>query len=83
MPNKKVNTSTSATLVHAPGSSSEHTLIQNLGANTVYVGGSSVSAAAGFPLTPGSEITWHAGSSALYALTSSGTALLNVTTNVS
>ena len=79
-----VSVTTSATQLNAPDADSqagESVVIYNAGASSIFLGGSAVTAAAGFPLAAAATIAITLdGGENIYAITASGTISTNVLT---
>ena len=79
-----VSVTTSATQLNsadADGIAGESVVIANAGASSIFLGGSAVTAAAGFPLAAGATIALTLdGGENIFAITASGTVSTNVLT---
>lgn len=64
---------TSATLIGAAKSTAKSLVVSNTGASTVFLGGSGVTTANGFPLAAGASIDFSDFNGQLYGIVASGT----------
>ena len=88
MAQQYVSVSTSAGVVVSGGGATygnETVIIMNppTSGGVAYIGGSTVTTATGFALTPGSTVQWYNPPAACYGITASGSVTLTVTANIS